>query len=89
LRNNATHVLGYNEPDHTDQANCTPLQAIKQWPELFKSGLRLGSPTPDAIRKQWLVDFLTLADSLNYRVDFVVGHICTGTASRDKTSTME
>lgn len=74
-RKNVSHLLGYNEPDHTDQANCTPLQAIQQWPELFKSGLRLGSPTPDAIRKQWLVDFLALADKLNYRVDFVVGHM--------------
>lgn len=74
-RENVSHVLGYNEPDHTDQANCTPEQAIRQWPELFKSGLRLGSPTPDAIRKQWLVDFLSMADSLNYRVDFVVGHM--------------
>jgi uncharacterized repeat protein (TIGR02543 family) len=74
-RTNVSHVLGFNEPDHTDQANCTPLQAIQQWPELFKSGLRLGSPTPDAIRKQWLVDFLVLADKLNYRVDFVVGHM--------------
>ncbi len=74
-RENVSHVLGYNEPDHTDQANCTPVQAIRQWPELFKSGLRLGSPTPDAIRKQWLVDFLATADSLNYRVDFVVGHM--------------
>lgn len=74
-RNNVSHVLGYNEPDHTDQANCTPIQAIRQWPELLKSGLRLGSPTPDAIRKDWLVKFLELADSLNYRVDFVVGHM--------------
>lgn len=74
-RKNVSHVLGYNEPDHTDQANCTPQQAIEQWPELFKSGLRLGSPAPDAIRKQWLVDFLALADKLNYRVDFVVGHM--------------
>lgn len=74
-RKNVTHVLGFNEPDHTDQANMTVLQAIQQWPELFKSGLRLGSPAPDAIRKQWLVDFLALADKLNYRVDFVVGHM--------------
>lgn len=74
-RTNVSHVLGFNEPDHADQANCTPLQAIGQWPELFKSGLRLGSPTPDAIRDNWLVEFLALADSLNYRVDFVVGHM--------------
>ncbi|MCW3785252.1 InlB B-repeat-containing protein [Plebeiibacterium sediminum] len=74
-RTNVSHVLGYNEPDHSDQSNCTPEEAIRQWPELFKSGLRLGSPTPDAIRKQWLIDFLAMADSLNYRVDFVVGHM--------------
>jgi uncharacterized repeat protein (TIGR02543 family) len=74
-KQNVTHVLGFNEPDHTDQANCTPEQAIAQWPELFKSGLRLGSPAPDAIRKDWLRRFLALADSLNYRVDFVAAHM--------------
>ncbi|MCW3805495.1 InlB B-repeat-containing protein [Plebeiibacterium marinum] len=74
-RTNVSHVLGYNEPSHTDQANMTVEEAIRQWPELFKSGLRLGSPAPDAIRKQWLVDFLEMADSLNYRVDFVAGHM--------------
>ncbi len=74
-KTNVTHVLGYNEPDHTDQSNCTPEQAIAQWPELTKSGLRLGSPAPDAIRKDWLKRFLELADSLNYRVDFVATHM--------------
>lgn len=74
-RKNVSHLLGYNEPDHTDQSNMTPEEAIAQWPQLFKSGLRLGSPTPDSLTKSWLTNFMALADKLNYRVDFVVGHM--------------
>lgn len=73
-RNNVSHVLGYNEPDRPDQSNIVVEDAIKQWPELFKSGLRLGSPTPASTPSGWLNKFMSICDSLNYRVDFVVTH---------------
>ncbi len=74
-RLNASCVLGYNEPDHTDQSDLSPNYAITQWPEMLKSGLRLGSPAPDAISKSWLSDFIAMADSLHFRVDFVATHM--------------
>lgn len=74
-RTNTSCVLGFNEPDHDDQANMGVNRAIDMWPEMMKSGLRIGSPAPDAINKQWLKDFLKAADSLNYRVDFVATHM--------------
>jgi hypothetical protein len=55
LYNNHTHlniptdaefILGFNEPDHVDQANMTPQQAADAWPELEKhaNGRPLVSP---------------------------------------------
>lgn len=73
-RENVSHLLGYNEPDRPDQADMTIDHAIEQWPELFKSGLRLGSPAPSSAPHTWLTQFMAICDSLNYRVDFVVSH---------------
>ena len=73
-RNNVSHLLGYNEPDRSDQADMSVEHAIEQWPELFKSGLRLGSPAPSSTPKAWLTNFMAICDSLNYRVDFAVTH---------------
>lgn len=68
-------VLGFNEPDHADQSDLGTEIAIEMWPEMMKSGLRIGSPAPDNINKQWLKEFLAKADTLNYRVDFVATHM--------------
>ncbi len=76
-KQNVTHLLGFNEPDHTDQANMTFQQMIDQWPQFMKSGLRIGSP---AWANPWsgnggnLFDFIEKCDELNYRVDFVALH---------------
>jgi len=74
---NVTHLLGFNEPDHTDQANMTLQEMINLWPEMMKSGHRIGSP---AWANPWggnggtLFDFIDKCDELNYRVDFVALH---------------
>ncbi|MDD3078814.1 MAG: glycosyl hydrolase [Paludibacter sp.] len=75
-KTNVSHLLGYNEPDRSDQSDVTVEEAIAQWPELMKSGLRLGSPVPSnpGNGNGWLYDFLDKCDSLNYRVDYVVVH---------------
>lgn len=76
-KENVTHILGFNEPDHTDQANMTFQEMIGQWPEMMKSGYRIGSP---AWANPWsgfggnLFDFINKCDELNYRVDFVALH---------------
>ncbi|MBC7388389.1 MAG: T9SS type A sorting domain-containing protein [Opitutaceae bacterium] len=72
----STHALGYNEPDRPDQANATVDEAIAAWPEMQKSGLRLGSPCPSDAGPglTWLYSFIDKADALNYRVDFVAVH---------------
>lgn len=76
-KQNVTHLLGFNEPDRPDQADMTFDQMIDIWPEMMKSGLRIGSP---AWSNPWggnggtLFDFIDKCDELNYRVDFVALH---------------
>lgn len=80
----ANTLLGYNEPDHTDQANIAVGDAIYSWPDLLGTGLRLGSPAPsDGGYSSWLYPFLTQADAANLRVDFVAVHYyrCTSPVS--------
>jgi hypothetical protein len=73
-KRNTTHILGYNEPDKEDQADMTVAEAIEQWPQLLRSGLRLGSPSPSDGGLSWLYSFIDKCDKLNYRVDFVAVH---------------
>lgn len=76
-RDNVSHVLGHNEPDNTGDVKehpASPLEIIREWPEFMRTGLRAGSPAPTSIWGSWLPNFFALADSLNYRVDFVVYH---------------
>ena len=40
----STHLLGFNEPDRPDQANMTVDEAIRLWPVLLGTGLRLALP---------------------------------------------
>ncbi|MDD4970590.1 MAG: glycosyl hydrolase [Paludibacter sp.] len=68
----STHVLGFNEPDHTEQSNLTVGQAVAQWPDMIRSGLRIGSPA--CTNFSWLYSFMDSCKVHNYRVDYVAVH---------------
>jgi autotransporter-associated beta strand protein len=71
----ACQLLGYNEPDHTDQANIAVGDAIWSWPDLLATGLRVGAPAvSDGGRSSWLYPFMQQADAVGLRVDFVPVH---------------
>jgi len=74
----ATHLLGYNEPDRPDQANMSVDEALAGWPELLRTGLRLGSPAPSDGGLGWLYEFMDKADRQGLRVDFVAVHYYRG-----------
>lgn len=69
-----THVLGFNEPEKSDQSNMTVDQQIEMWPKILESGLRVGSPAPSRGGTSKLFEFIDRCDALNYRVDFVAIH---------------
>jgi len=70
----AGHLLGFNEPDHEGQADMSVSTAIKLWPQLEQSGLRLGSPAPVQALGDWLEKFMDQAAAKDLRVDFVTMH---------------
>ena len=67
-----THILGYNEPDHTEQSDVSVERAIEEWPLMQQTGLRLGSPATTDFA--WLYNFMNEANRRNYRVDYVAIH---------------
>jgi hypothetical protein len=68
------HLLGYNEPDKTDQAKMTVAEAIQGWPDLLATGLRVGAPAVSDGGLKWLYEFMDQADAQRLRVDFVAVH---------------
>ena len=68
------HLLGFNEPDHKNQANMSVDKALKAWPYLEKTGLRLGSPGAAHPHKEWMQEFMGEAKKKRLRVDFVCVH---------------
>jgi len=69
---NSSHLLGYNEPDHSEQSNVTVEAAIKEWPLMLQTGMRVGSPATTDFN--WLYDFMSACNKKNYRVDYVAIH---------------
>jgi len=68
----SSHLLSYNEPDHSEQSNVSVEQAIAEWPRHLRTGMRLGSPATTDFR--WIYDFMKKCREHNYRVDYVAIH---------------
>lgn len=77
----STHVLGFNEPEHSEQHSsdkCSCGGAIDSWkattytPDLQESGMRIGSPSPTDAK--WLYEYIGHCDDMTYRCDFVAIH---------------
>ncbi len=68
------YLLGFNEPDHTDQANMSVESALAYWPKLEAIGLPLGSPAAANPTGDWLKSFMLEAGKRNFRIDFIGVH---------------
>jgi hypothetical protein len=68
------HLLGFNEPDISGQANMSVDQVIAAWPRLVETGLLLGSPAPSWWSNAWFTDFMTKATAANLKIDFICLH---------------
>ncbi len=75
------YLLTFNEPDVRDQSNMTVDQAIALWPQLEALGIPLSSPatsypidTGKWTINTWFDDFMTRADELGLRIDFIAVH---------------
>ncbi len=70
-----TTVLGFNEPNKSDQANMTVESAIALWPTITSNpNIRVSSPAVSDDGRAWLESFMTQAKAKGLRVDFIAMH---------------
>ncbi|MBN2529752.1 MAG: hypothetical protein JXR76_25400 [Deltaproteobacteria bacterium] len=68
-------VLGFNEPNKTDQADMSVEEAIELWPLLTANpNIRVGSPAVSDNGRGWLEDFMLQVEANDLRVDFMTVH---------------
>ena len=67
-------LLGFNEPDKKNQANMSVEKALRVWPILMETGLRLGSPAAVHPDGDWMKEFMAGVQKKGLRVDFVTVH---------------
>ena len=69
------YILGFNEPDHADQADMTAQEAADAWPliEQNSHGAKLVSPTTAGPNFKWYDDFFRLCHGC--RIDFIAAHM--------------
>ena len=79
-RPNVEWLLGFNEPERTDQANMSVSQAISSWSTIANglsgSGIKLVSPavSDTGAGQAWLADFMNQASNNGLPVDAVAFH---------------
>jgi hypothetical protein len=83
------YVLGFNEPNRSDQSNMTVSRALALWPQLESIGLPLGSPAADWPTRQWIYDFLDSCIKEKKRVDFICVHMYAGTDDNSFVQTLQ
>ena len=71
---NPTLLLGFNEPDHTDQSNLPVDKVVKVWPRLESTGIPLVSPSCANPLGPWMEEFMKEVAEKNLRVDVIGVH---------------
>jgi hypothetical protein len=68
-------LLGFNEPNKADQSHMSVERALELWPTLTANpNLRVSSPSTSGDGQKWFTEFMTQADALDLRVDFINLH---------------
>ena len=75
-------LLGFNEPDRTDQSNISLADCVALWPRLMALDQPLLSPSPGTLNPpagpSWHQQFYDEADRLGYRVEYNAIHTYPG-----------
>lgn len=72
-------LMGFNEPDRTDQSNISLAECVNLWPRLMALDQPLLSPSPGTLNPpvgepSWHETFYAEANRLGYRVDYNAIH---------------
>jgi hypothetical protein len=85
-------LLTFNEPDLTNQAAMTVEEALRLWPQIEATGMKLGSPAASrdgALAGRWLDKFMAGVKAKGYRVDFVCVHHYSAIYTNPQTAAAE
>ena len=82
-------LMGFNEPDGTNQANMAVATAIEKWPQLMVGRQPLVSPVAKGWTRTWMADFMAEADDLGYRTEYLGMHIYPGPNAASVVSQLE
>ena len=77
VRHEGHVLLTFNEPDLAQESDMTVTEALRLWPRLMATGMRLGSPAVvagAAIPGGWLDRFMSRVAHRHYRVNFITLH---------------
>ena len=79
-------LMGFNEPDRTDQSNIPLADCVALWPQLMALNQPLLSPSPGTLNPpvgetSWHQQFYDEADRLGYRVEYNAIHTYPGPSS--------
>merc|ERR1719188_2323908 len=77
-------ILGFNEPNHSDQSNLSPAKAAEGWIKLQEAypDRELVSPAPaQGGQYEWFDEFFEICDSLGCRINYVAIHDYRGNAN--------
>ena len=75
------YLLGFNEPNHTDQSNMSVQTALNEWSRAEQVKLPLVGPQHDYAWGSWYTSFFDQADAIGMRIDEGGGHIYPTAAS--------
>jgi len=75
-------ILGFNEPNHSDQSDIPPEVAASAWIELqnMYPGKTLVSPAPAGGNTNWFDPFFEACELLGCRIDYLATHDYAGNA---------
>merc|ERR1712241_486130 len=75
-------ILGFNEPNHSDQSDIPPEVAASAWLELqnMYPGKTLVSPAPAGGNTNWFDPFFEACELLGCRIDYLATHDYAGNA---------
>lgn len=69
------YLMGFNEPNHSDQANMSVQTALDEWSRAEQVNLPLVGPQHDYAWGSWYTSFFDQADAKGFRIDEGGGHI--------------
>ena len=86
------YVLGFNEPDLSEESNMSVADALDKWEflcENLDSRIKLVSPAPSYPTRQWLVDFMAGVKERGLRCDYVAVHMYAGIGTSNYQSVIK